>query len=35
VAPWSAGLALSCASDTARDLLDRADVALYAQKAAR
>jgi diguanylate cyclase (GGDEF)-like protein len=35
VAPWSAGLALSCTSDTARDLLDRADVALYAQKAAR
>jgi GGDEF domain-containing protein len=35
VAPWSAGLALSTATDSARDLLDRADVALYAQKAVR
>lgn len=35
VAPWSAGLALSAPGDSARDLLDRADVALYAQKAVR
>lgn len=32
---WSAGLAVAGNSDTARDLLDRADVALYAQKALR
>lgn len=32
---WSAGLAVAGARDTARDLLDRADVALYAQKALR
>ncbi|HEY0218099.1 MAG TPA: GGDEF domain-containing protein [Cellulomonas sp.] len=33
--PWSAGLAVCTRTDTALDLLDRADVALYEQKAAR
>ncbi|HEY0186870.1 MAG TPA: GGDEF domain-containing protein [Cellulomonas sp.] len=34
-APWSAGLAVATPTDTVRDLLDRADVALYAAKSAR
>jgi diguanylate cyclase (GGDEF)-like protein len=34
-APWSAGAAVSSRTDTVRDLLDRADVALYAAKADR
>jgi diguanylate cyclase (GGDEF)-like protein len=34
-APWSAGTASAARTDTVRDLLDRADVALYAAKAAR
>ncbi len=34
-APWSAGTTVALATDTVRDLLDRADVALYAAKHAR
>ncbi|MBB5471558.1 GGDEF domain-containing protein [Cellulomonas hominis] len=33
--PWSAGIAVAGRTDTTRDLLDRADVALYAAKASR
>jgi diguanylate cyclase (GGDEF)-like protein len=35
VAPWSAGIAVAGPDDTVRDLLRRADVALYATKRAR
>lgn len=34
-APWSAGIASVAPGDTVRDLLDRADVALYEAKRAR
>lgn len=34
-APWSAGIASAAPGDTVRDLLDRADVALYEAKRAR
>lgn len=33
--PWSAGITVALATDTVRDVLDRADVALYAAKHAR
>jgi diguanylate cyclase (GGDEF)-like protein len=34
-APWSAGITVALPTDTVRDLLDRADTALYAAKHAR